>query len=130
MDCNWLSAENILETLLADELSLNEDDSEDGEDIYGYLGEPILRHNEIEAESRLLVQEDLGRNDLDEFEDTDKDYMYNNEESVHVARSEDSDNIDSHSETGSRSSSLAGVEAVQDEEVGEIILFEYVLMCC
>ena len=124
MASNRLSAENVLGTLLADELNLDEDDSEDGEDIYGYLGEPILRHNEIEAESRLLVQEDLGRKDLDEFEDTDKDYMYNDEESVHVARSEDSDNIDSHSETGGRSSSLAGVEAVQDEEVGEIILFE------
>ena len=124
MASNRLSAENVLGTLLADELSLDEDDSEDGEDIYGYLGEPILRRNEIEAESRLLVQEDLGRKDLDEFEDTDEEYMYNDEESVHVARSEDSDNIDSHSETGGRSSSLAGVEAVQDEEVGEIILFE------
>ena len=124
MASNRLSAENVLGTLLADELSLDEDDSEDGEDIYGYLGEPILRRNEIEAESRLLVQEDLGRKDLDEFEDIDEDYMYNDEESVHVARSEDSDNIDSHSETGGRSSNLAGVEAVQDEEVGEIILFE------
>ena len=124
MASNQLSAENVLGTLLADELSLDEDDSEDGEDIYGYLGEPILRRNEIEAESRLLVQEDLGRKDLDEFEDTDEEYMYNDEESVHVARSEDSDNIDSHSETGGRSNSLAGVEAVQDEEVGEIILFE------
>ena len=124
MASNRLSAENVLGTLLADELSLDEDDSEDGEDIYGYLGEPILRRNEIEAESRLLVQEDLGRKDLDEFEDTDEEYMYNDEESVHVARSEDSDNIDSHSETGGRSNSLAGVEAVQDEEVGEIILFE------
>ena len=124
MASNRLSAENVLGTLLADELSLNEDDSEDGEDIYGYLGEPILRRNEIEAESCLLVQEDLGRKDLDEFEDTDEEYMYNDEESVHVARSEDSDNIDSHSETGGRSNSLAGVEAVQDEEVGEIILFE------
>ena len=124
MASNRLSAENVLGTLLADELSLDEDDSEDGEDIYGYLGEPILRRNEIEAESRLLVQEDLGRKDLDEFEDTDEEYMYNDEESVYVARSEDSDNIDSHSETGGRSNSLAGVEAVQDEEVGEIILFE------
>ena len=124
MASNQLSAENVLGTLLADELSLDEDDSEDGEDIYGYLGEPILRRNEIEAESRLLVQEDLGRKDLDEFEDTDEEYMYNDEEGVHVARSEDSDNIDSHSETGGRSNSLAGVKAVQDEEVGEIILFE------
>ena len=124
MASNRLSAENVLGTLLADELSFDEDDNEDGEDIYGYLGEPILRRNEIEAESRLLVQEDLGRKDLDEFEDTDEEYMYNDEESVHVARSEDSDNIDSHSETGGRSNSLAGVEAVQDEEVGEIILFE------
>ena len=124
MASNRLSAENVLGTLLVDELSLDEDDSKDGEDIYGYLGEPILRRNEIEAESRLLVQEDLGRKDLDEFEDTDEEYMYNDEESVHVARSEDSDNIDSHSETGGRSNSLAGVEAVQDEEVGEIILFE------
>ena len=33
--------------------------------------------NKIEAKSRLLAHEDLGRKDLDEFEDTDKDYMYN-----------------------------------------------------
>ena len=82
-----------------------------------------MRYNEIKAESCLLVHEDLGRKDLHEFEGTDKDYIYNNEENVHVARSEDSDNIDSHSETGGRNSSLAGVEAVQDE-VGEIIIFE------
>ena len=75
MVSNRLSAENVLGTLLADHLSLDEDNSEDGEDICGYLGEPILRRNEIEAESRLLVQEDLGRKDLDEFEDTDEDYM-------------------------------------------------------
>lgn len=124
MASNRLSAENVLGTLLADELSLDESDSEDGEDIYGYLGEPILSRSEIEAESRLLLHEDLGRKDLDEFEDTDEDYMYNDEESVHVARSGDSDNTDSHSETGGRSSSLVVDEAVQDEEVGEIILFE------
>ena len=54
------------------------------------MGEPILCHNEIEAESTLLVQEDLDRKDLDIFEDTNEDYMYNDEESVHVAKSEDS----------------------------------------
>ena len=124
MVSNWLSAENVLGTLLADELSLNDENSEHGEDIYVYLGEPILHRNEIEAEPHLLVHEDLGRKDLDEFEDTDEDYMYNDEESVRVARSEDSDNIDSHSETGNRSSSYARVEAVQNEEVAEIILFE------
>ena len=62
MASNRLSAESVLGTLFEDEFSLDESDSEDGEDVYGYLGEHVLRRNEIEAESRLLdedLEEDL-----------------------------------------------------------------------
>ena len=124
MASHRLSAENVVGTLFEDELSLDESDSEDGEDVYGYLGEPILRRSEIEAESRLLLHDDLGSENRDEdtVVDGDEDYMCSNEEGV--VRSGDSDNCDSHSETGGRSSSRAGDETEQDKVVGEIILFE------
>ena len=119
-----LSADNVLGTLFDDELGLDESDSEDGDDVYGYLGEAILRRSEIEAESRLLLHEDLGCEDRDKdtVVDGDEDYMCDDEEGA--VRSGDSDNCDSHSETGGRSSSRTGDETEQDEVVGEIILFE------
>ena len=58
MAADRLSAESVLGTIFDDEYSLDESDSEDGEDVYGYLGEPVLRRSEIEAESLLLVERD------------------------------------------------------------------------
>ena len=43
MASHRLSAEKVVGTLFEDELSLDESDSEDGEDVYGYLGEPIAK---------------------------------------------------------------------------------------
>ena len=71
MASDRLSAESVLGTLFEDEFSLDESDSEDGEDVYGYLGKHVLRRNEIEAESRLLdedLEEDLDNEDS--LEDT------------------------------------------------------------
>ena len=47
--------------------------------------------------------------------------MYNDEE---AGVRYDSDDSDSHSETGGRTSSRVGDETAQDEVVSEIILFE------
>ena len=58
MAADQLSVESVLGTIFDDEYSLDESDSEDGEDIYGYLGEPVLYCSEIEAESLLLVERD------------------------------------------------------------------------
>ena len=121
MASHRLSVEKVVGTLFEDELSLDESNNKD---VYGYLGEPILRCSKIEVESLLLLHEDLGSKDQDEdtVVDGDEDYMCNDEEGV--VRSGDSDNCDSHSETGGRSSSCAGDKTEQDEVVGEIILFE------
>ena len=49
-----ISAEDVLENVFEDEQSIDNSDSEDGEDIYGYLGAFVVLHVELEGESRHL----------------------------------------------------------------------------
>jgi len=46
-----LSITEVLDTLLDDGFSNRESDDDEGEEIYAYLGEPVLHHSELEAES-------------------------------------------------------------------------------
>ena len=46
-----LSVTEVLDTLLDDGFSNGESDDDEGEEIYAYLGEPVLHRNELEAES-------------------------------------------------------------------------------
>jgi len=46
-----LSITKVLDTLLDDGFSNGESDDDEREEIYAYLGEPVLRRSELEAES-------------------------------------------------------------------------------
>lgn len=46
--------ENVFDDVFEDEQSLDDSDSEDGEDIYGYLGSVVVPRGELEGESRRL----------------------------------------------------------------------------
>ena len=58
-----ISVENVLENVLEDEQSLDDSDSEDGKDIYGYLGAFVVPRVELEGESRHLSVRINGGND-------------------------------------------------------------------
>jgi len=45
------SITEVLDTLLDDGFSNGESDDDEGEEIYAYLGEPVLRRSKLEAES-------------------------------------------------------------------------------
>ena len=66
-----LSTEDVLDNVFEDEESLDDSDSEDGGDIYGYLGSFAIPRNELEAESQrlcggLLEGSDEDNNELSE----------------------------------------------------------------
>jgi len=46
-----LSVTEVLDTLLDDGFSNGESNDDEGEEIYAYLGEPVLRCSELEAKS-------------------------------------------------------------------------------
>ena len=48
-----LSVTDLLDTLLDDGFSSDESDDNEGEEIYAYLGEPVFRRSELEAEAVL-----------------------------------------------------------------------------
>ena len=48
-----LSITAVLDTILDDGFSSDGSDSDEGEEIYGYLGKPVLRCGELEAELAL-----------------------------------------------------------------------------
>ena len=54
-----ISAEDVLQNVFEDEQSLDDSDSEDGEDIYGYLGAFVVPRGELEGESRRLSRRRL-----------------------------------------------------------------------
>ena len=102
----------VVGTLFEDELSLDESNSKDGEDVYGYLGEPILRRklNPDYCCMRTWVAKI-------ETKIQDEDSMWcSNEEGV--VRSGYSDNCDNHNEIGGTT------PGTKLNMVGEIILFE------
>ena len=51
MAFSQISVEDVLENIFEDEQSLDDSDSEDDEDIYGYLGAFVVPHGELEGES-------------------------------------------------------------------------------
>ena len=51
MAFSWISVEDVLENIFEDEQSLDDSDSEDNEDIYGYLGAFVVPHGKLEGES-------------------------------------------------------------------------------
>ena len=107
----------MLETL-DDESSLYESHCKN-RDVYGCLGEPILCHSEIEAESLLLLDGDLGNKGP--VVDGDEDYTYNTlEQGIMIV-------ITMTATAKYRWYNQQSVrdETAQDEVVGEIILFEY-----
>ena len=55
--------EDVLENVFEDEQSLDDSDSEDGEDIYGYLGAFVVPRVELEGNSRHLSVRINGGND-------------------------------------------------------------------
>lgn len=74
-----LSAEDVLANVIDDEKSLDGSDSEDGEDIYGYLGAFVVPRGELEDESQVLsrrlleVDEERLSEDNSEFEGLSED---------------------------------------------------------
>ena len=79
MAVSRLSAEDVLANVIDDEESLDGSDSEDGEDIYGYLGAFVVPRGELEDESRVLsrrlleVDEERLSEDNSEFEGLSED---------------------------------------------------------
>ena len=66
-----LSVTDVLDTLLDDGFSSDESDDNEGEEIYAYLGEPVLRRSELEAEAVLEPVADDLNEDRDDIEDRD-----------------------------------------------------------
>lgn len=61
----WFTVEEALEALMDDDLGLSDGEAsdEEGEDIYGYIGEPVLRRTDIEGLGESVVDGPL--DDLD-----------------------------------------------------------------
>ncbi|XP_065915189.1 chimeric ERCC6-PGBD3 protein-like [Dysidea avara] len=72
-----LSVTDVLDTLLDDGFSSDESDDNEGEEIYAYLGESVLRRSELEAEAVLEPVADAWdaagdlNEDRDDIEDRD-----------------------------------------------------------
>ena len=122
-----LSVTDVLDTLLDDGFSSDESDDNEGEEIYAYLGEPVLHRSELEAEAVLEpvadawdAADDLNE-DRDDIEDRDNpstEDMNNptteervDEEQFDDASSEQSEAI---SRTGSNSDHNDRDESVSD----------------
>ena len=73
MAISRISAEDVLENVFEDEQSLDDSDSEDGEDIYGYLGAFVVPRVELEGESRHLSVRINGDNDETSSDDGESD---------------------------------------------------------
>ena len=63
MAFSQISAEDVPETVFEDEQSLDDSNSEDGEDIYGYLGAFVVPRVKLEGELRHLSVRINGGND-------------------------------------------------------------------
>ena len=113
-----LSVTDVLDTLLDDGFSSDESDDNE-EEIYAYLGEPVLRRSELEAEAVLEpvadawdAADDLNE-DRDDIEDGDNPSTEErvDEEQFDDASSEQSEAI---SRTGSMSDHNDRDESVSD----------------
>ena len=56
---SWILAEDVLDEIFEDEQSLDYSNSEDGKDIYGYLGAFVVPRGELEDKSRRLTRRSL-----------------------------------------------------------------------
>ena len=65
-----ISVDDLLEYIFEDEQSLDESNSENDEDIYGYLGAFVVPHGDLEDESRHLS----GSTRLSNFDDDEANF--------------------------------------------------------
>ena len=107
MAFSQISAEDVLENVFEDEQSLDDSDSEDGEDIYGYLGAFVVLRVKLEGKSQHLSVRINGGND--ETSSHDREF---NEPSLMECDSDGMGECDA-----SRSTSLE--DQVQNVEVGD-----------
>ena len=54
MAFSWISSEGVLQNIFEDEEALDDSDSEDGKDVYGYLGSLVVPRDQLEEESQHL----------------------------------------------------------------------------
>ena len=97
MAYSQLSGDDVLTNIFGDEESLDDSDSESGDDIYGYLGTFVLPHGELEEQSCILT----GGVDEAENELSGKCTLSNNEEPLG----------DTHSESDMEQSDHSGMDS-------------------
>ena len=106
MAYSWLSGDDVLTNIFGDEESLDDSDSESGDDIYGYLGAFVLPHDELEEESHILTGVDEVENEL-----SGEHTLSNNEEPLG----------DTHSESDMEQSDHSCVEYDEMDASGSIV---------
>ena len=95
MAYSQLSGDDVLTNIFGDEESLDDSDSESGDDIYGYLGTFVLPRDELE-ELRILTGVDKVENEL-----SGERTLSNNEEPLG----------DTHSESDMEQSDHSGMDS-------------------
>jgi len=95
MAYSQLSGDDVLTNIFGDEESLDDSDSESGDDIYGYLGTFVLPRDELE-ELRILTGVDKVENEL-----SGEHTLSNNEEPLG----------DTHSESDMEQSDHSGMDS-------------------
>ena len=86
MAYSWLSGDDVVSNIFANEDSFDDSDSESGDDIYGYLGAFAVSRDELVEESRILAVDEFEADEL-----SSEDERSNNEELLNTCSESDSE---------------------------------------